>query len=243
MKSALKRAFKKSFLLVITAFVWFAILESGKAMDSENLYTFKRLKMIKDQIEARGIKDKRLLDALASVPRHLFVPDTMKEYAYEDGPLPIGEQQTISQPFIVAYMIEAATINPGDRVLEIGTGSGYNSAVLSKLANEVYTIELIEELSKSAFMALKHWGCKNVFGKVGDGYEGWKEKSPFDVIIVTAAAEHIPSPLIDQLKPGGRLIIPVGRANAQEIVRVKKLQAGVTQETLLPVSFVPFKRK
>jgi protein-L-isoaspartate(D-aspartate) O-methyltransferase len=182
----------------------------------------------------------RVLEALRQVPRHLFVPPEQQAYAYEDRPLPIGHGQTISQPFIVALMTDLLDAQAGDRVLEVGTGSGYQAAVLAELASQVYTIEIIPDLARSAGERLARL-YRNVEARAGDGYYGWPEAAPFDSIVVTAAASHIPPPLVQQLKPGGRMAIPVGsRFSLQQLVLVEKDEAGrVTTRQLLPVAFVP----
>jgi protein-L-isoaspartate(D-aspartate) O-methyltransferase len=172
------------------------------------------------------------------VERHRFVPESIREHAYEDRPLGIGHGQTISQPYIVAVMTEAARVRPGARVLEIGTGSGYQAAVLAELAGEVDTIELVEPLAKEAAARLVALGYRNVNVRAGDGYRGWPERAPFDVILVTAAPPEIPQPLLDQLAVGGRLVAPVGERE-QELVVVKRTEAGLSRRTLLPVRFVP----
>ena len=168
--------------------------------------------MVREQIAGRDVRDPRVLAALAHVPRHELVPDEMREYAYEDRPLPIGHGQTISQPYVVAYMTEQLRLRGDERVLEIGTGSGYQAAVLAELAREVYSIEIVEELGERARADLARLGYSNVHVRVGDGYRGWPEQAPFDAIIVTAAPGHVPQPLIDQLAVGGRLVLPVGRS-------------------------------
>ena len=185
-----------------------------------------------------------MLDAIRTVPRHFFVPDHLEAAAYNDHPLPIGHHQTISQPYIVAYMTELLKVAPDHRVLEIGTGSGYQAAVLSKLAKEVYTIEIVPELARNAAETLKTLGYANVQVRAGDGYAGWPEKAPFARIMVTAAPERIPQPLIDQLAPGGLLVIPVGERNdTQWMTIVEKTATGVVQRKTIPVAFVPFTRK
>ncbi len=194
--------------------------------------------MVREQIEARGIHDGRVLEAVRSVPRHLFVPADMVPYAYADSPLPIGYAQTISQPYIVAFMSEALELRPKDKVLEVGTGSGYQAAVLARLAREVYSIEIVQPLAKQAAERLSRLGFSNVHVRTGDGYRGWPEAAPFDAIMVTAAPDHVPQPLIDQLRVGGRLVLPVGRFD-QELVRIRRTPEGPRQETLLPVRFVP----
>ena len=194
--------------------------------------------MVRWQIQARGLSDLRVLNAMRAVPRHLFVPPEFRAEAHFDGPLPIGHGQTISQPYIVAYMTDALRLKPTDRVLEVGTGCGYQAAVLSKLAREVYTIEIVEPLGRDAERLLKELGYSNVHVRIGDGYRGWPEAAPFDAIMVTAAPDHVPQPLIDQLAPGGRLVLPVGK-HWQELVRITRTDRGLSKETLLPVRFVP----
>ena len=203
----------------------------------------RREEMVKLQIENRGIKDPATLAALRKVPRHLFVPKSIIDDAYDDRPLPIGYGQTISQPYIVAYMTEIVKPKPDHRVLEIGTGSGYQAAVLSEIVKEVYTIEIIDTLGSQARNRLNKLNYKNITVKTGDGYYGWKEKSPFDAIVVTAAAEHIPPPLIEQLKEGGRMIIPVGSPFiVQQLMLVEKKAGKIRTTSMMPVRFVPFKR-
>lgn len=201
-------------------------------------YAFQREQMVYDQIVRRNVSDKLVLKAMRKVPRHEFVPDNMKRHAYEDRPLPIGEDQTISQPYIVAIMTELLGLKSGEKVLEIGTGSGYQAAVLAEIAGEVYTIEIIESLANSADKRLKRLGYNNVTVKYGDGYRGWKEHAPFDGVIVTAAPDHIPQPLVDQLKVGGRMVIPVGE-HFQELKLITKTESGVVEKNVLPVRFVP----
>lgn len=197
-----------------------------------------REQMVRQQIAARGVKDKGVLQAMREVPRHLFVPAEMQPYAYADSPLPIGYEQTISQPYIVGFMTEALKLRPQDRVLEVGTGSGYQAAVLSVLVKEVYSIEIVEPLAKEAAARLQRLGCSNVKVRAGDGYRGWPEAAPFDAIIVTAAPDHLPQPLLDQLAPNGRLVIPVGRT-FQTLTRIRRTTKGFKKESLLPVRFVP----
>jgi protein-L-isoaspartate(D-aspartate) O-methyltransferase len=197
-----------------------------------------RLHMVERQIEGRGVRDRNVLNAMRKVPRHEFVPDIQKRLAYADTPLPIGENQTISQPYIVAFMTESLGLQGTDRVLEIGTGSGYQAAVLAEIVDTVYTIEIVEPLGRRAEKLLKQLGYSNIEVRIGDGYAGWPEQAPFDAVIVTAAPDHIPQPLIDQLKPGGRLVIPVGDRE-QTLTRVTITDTGVVRENLLPVIFVP----
>jgi protein-L-isoaspartate(D-aspartate) O-methyltransferase len=197
-----------------------------------------RLRMVAAQIEARGVGDPRVLDAMRRVERHRFVPESQRPFAYQDRPLPIGHGQTISQPYIVAVMTEAARVQPGARVLEIGTGSGYQAAVLSLLAGQVLSIEVVEPLAEAAAARLESLGYRNVTVRAGDGYRGWPERAPFDAILVTAAPPEIPPPLLDQLAIGGRLVAPVGEGS-QELVVVTRTAAGLTRRHLLPVRFVP----
>lgn len=197
--------------------------------------------MADSQIRARGIRDPRVLEALGKVPRHLFVPESMRRYAYADEPLPIGEGQTISQPYIVAYMTEALRLDAGDRVLEVGTGSGYQTAVLAELVREVWTVEILGSLSLRAQSILGGLGYGNIRYRVGDGSEGWPGSAPFDAIMVTAAAAKVPGPLEDQLAAGGRMILPVG-ADHQELVLVRRDGSGYKRDELLAVRFVPLVR-
>ena len=201
--------------------------------------------MVRDQLEARDIDDRAVLEAMRNVPRHEFVPTTLRMRAYADHPLPIGNQQTISQPYIVALMTQLAEVSANDTVLEVGTGSGYQAAVLAEIADHVYTIEIISALSASAQERLSSLGYDNVTVRAGDGYLGWEERAPFDAILVTAAAPEIPQPLVDQLKPGGIMIIPVGpRSQVQSLRRIQKAEDGsVTNEEVIPVVFVPLTRE
>ena len=207
----------------------------------EEHFRSEREAMVAEQIGARGIDDTRVLSAMRSVPRHLFVPAQYRDQAYGDHPLPIGLGQTISQPYIVALMTQLADPDPDDVVLEVGTGSGYQAAVLAQIVKAVYTVELLAPLGEQAGKRLDELGYSNVTWRIGDGYHGWEEHAPFDAILVTAAAEHIPQPLVEQLKPGGRLVIPVGDASrVQTLMLVEKGQDGKTvSRSLLPVRFVP----
>jgi protein-L-isoaspartate(D-aspartate) O-methyltransferase len=203
----------------------------------------RRLEMVEDQIRQRGVVDERVLDVMRSVPRERFVPPDAAPRAYDDTPLAIGFGQTISQPYIVAYMTEALAVQPTHRVLEIGTGSGYQAAVLGQLAREVYTIEIVSGLARTASAVLRELGYSNVHVREGDGYAGWPEHAPFDRIIVTAAPNEIPQPLIEQLAPGGRLVIPVGsQGDTQWMTIVERTAAGVVERRTIPVQFVPFTR-
>ena len=214
--------------------------------DSQPLTKFsaERKQMVEEQLVAPGrdIKNQRVLDAMATVPRHEFVPNALERFAYVDGPVPIGYGQTISQPFIVAFMTEQLDPKPTDRVLEIGTGSGYQAAVLSRLVAEVYTIEIIEPLARRAEADLKRLGYNNVKVHAGDGYQGWPEHAPFDAIIVTCAPDHIPQPLVEQLRDGGRMVIPVAALENQQLYLLQKHGTKVEQQAVLPVRFVPMTR-
>lgn len=211
---------------------------SGK---NEDAMTTERKRMVRDQIAncARGITNERVLAAMEKVPRHEFVPEAVRKQSYDDGPLPIGYEQTISQPYIVAFMTEKLEPRPTDRVLEIGTGSGYQAAVLAELVAEVRTIEIIEPLARRAEADLKRLGYTNIFVCAGDGYQGWPDAAPFDAVIVTCAPEQVPQPLIDQLKEGGRMIVPVGVSGYQELVMFHKRGGQLEKRAVLPVRFVP----
>ncbi|MBP8131011.1 MAG: protein-L-isoaspartate(D-aspartate) O-methyltransferase [Candidatus Hydrogenedentes bacterium] len=218
--------------------------------DANAAYRAEREEMVRKQIgedapwSRTAVRDRRVLEAMRTVPRHAFVPDASVHAAYSDRPLPIGYGQTISQPYIVAYMTEMLQPEGDDVVLEIGTGSGYQAAVLAELVKEVYTIEIVAELGEQAAERLERVGYKNVHVTVGDGYHGWKEHGPFDAIIVTAAASHIPPPLVEQLKPGGRMAIPVGPPfQVQQLLLIEKREDGsVVQRSEMPVQFVPLTR-
>ncbi|MCX8118192.1 MAG: protein-L-isoaspartate(D-aspartate) O-methyltransferase [Desulfobacterota bacterium] len=201
---------------------------------------FKKMreKMVETQIKQRGVKDERVLAAMLKVERHRFVPEEYQALAYSDQPLPIGEGQTISQPYIVALMTELLELKGEEKVLEVGTGSGYQAAILAELAKEVYTIEILETLATSARRLLQELGYPNIQVKAGDGYLGWPEAAPFDAIIVTCAPDHIPVPLIEQLKEGGRLVLPVG-THAQELKKVIKRSGKIETIDVIPVIFVP----
>jgi protein-L-isoaspartate(D-aspartate) O-methyltransferase len=206
-------------------------------------YERERRMMVVRQLEHRGICDKRVLRAMSEVPRHEFVPNEAKSVAYGDHPLPIGFGQTISQPYIVAFMAERLILEPADRLLEVGTGSGYQAAVLSRLVKQIFSIEIVDELILRATCDLKRLEYQNILVKKGDGYEGWPEFAPFDAITVAAALDHIPQPLIDQLREGGRMVIPVGSAHHQQLLLIEKNPSGLRRRAICPVRFVPFTRR
>ncbi|MFC1753624.1 protein-L-isoaspartate(D-aspartate) O-methyltransferase [Thermoproteota archaeon] len=224
----------KKVVLLVILLVILPIFEA-KAFD---FYGKMREDMIERQIIARGVKDPKVIAAMRKVERHLFVPASERIHAYIDGPLPIGHGQTISQPYIVAYMSEALKLEPDDVVLEIGTGSGYQAAILAEIAKQVYTIEILEPLADSSRELLLSLGYENIEVLHGDGYKGWPEHAPFDKIIVTAAPDDIPMELVNQLKVGGKMVIPVG-SFYQELILIIKTEEGFTKKSLLPVRFVP----
>jgi len=220
----------------------FIISFFGKC-EQDGRFTNVREQMVQDQIIARGVKDTATLHAMRKVPRHEFVPPELIGYAYDDTPLPIGSEQTISQPYIVAYMTESINPQKDQKILEVGTGSGYQAAVLAEIVDSVYTIEILPELAETASERLKQLGYRNIKVRCGDGYAGWEEAAPFDAIIVTAAAEDIPQPLIEQLKDGGIIVIPVGSMmSIQALTIVKKHGNDLEKKTVLPVRFVPLIR-
>ncbi len=211
---------------------------------SQGSYKTQRKQMVKIQLKARDIVDSATLKAMETVQRHKFVPRDMQKYSYSDGALPIGQGQTISQPYIVAFMTQALGLKPNHRVLEIGTGSGYQAAVLAEIVDTVFTMEIVRDLGKEAKIRLAELGYTNIEVKIGDGYHGWKEKGPFDAIMVTAGAEIIPQPLLNQLKDGGRMIIPIGAHNSvRQLVRIDKRGDKIKTKNLMAVRFVPFTRK
>ncbi len=225
------------------AFILGFIFATGTGFSQAD-YKTKREHMVETQIEARGVKDQVTLNAMLKVPRHEFVPNDKKKQAYVDSPLSIGYGQTISQPFMVAFMTKELKLKPHHKVLEIGTGSGYQAAVLAEIIDSVYTIEIIRELGIAANNRLKRLDYNNINTKLADGYYGWEEKGPFDAIIVTAAAEYIPPPLIKQLKDGGRMLIPVGRPFfVQRLILVEKKGEKTKTKSLMGVRFVPFTRR
>lgn len=227
-------------VLFLICCVLLCLVSCGRREDMQNdgMYEALRTEMVKNQLQSRNIRDPRVLDAMGSVPRHMFVPADVRNRAYDDTPLSIGFDQTISQPYIVAFMTEALKLNSESRVLEIGTGSGYQAAVASQIAADVYTIEIVEPLALRAEKLLKQLDYTNVHVKVGDGYAGWPEHAPFDAIILTAAPPSVPPPLVDQLAEGGRMVVPVGELY-QELLLITKHDGELHRERLLPVRFVP----
>jgi len=235
----------KGSILIISVFIIFIIYscERDKERDFEISFESKRNEMVNKQVEGREVTDNATLSSMRKVERHLFVPKDQVNFAYDDRPLPIGYGQTISQPYIVGYMTELIKPKKSYKVLEIGTGSGYQAAVLAEIVDSVFTIEIISELGGSAKARLKQLGYKNVKVKIGDGYYGIEESTPFDAIIVTAASEFIPPPLLKQLKDGGRMVIPIGSPfMVQMLILVEKKGNEITTENMLPVRFVPFRR-
>jgi protein-L-isoaspartate(D-aspartate) O-methyltransferase len=227
--------------LVIAAVLATALGCSSSAGDGgvvDDPFTAARFRMVDEQIRARGVEDSLVLATMRRVPRHLFVPRELRSVAYTDGALPIGLGQTISQPYIVALMTELARLEGGETVLEIGTGSGYQAAVLADIADTVYTIEIVEPLAATAAARLESLGYANVVVRAGDGYQGWAEHAPFDAVVVTAAPDHVPGPLVEQLAVGGRLVIPVGDTY-QELLQITKTEEGVVERRVIPVRFVP----
>ena len=208
----------------------------------QDTFALARARMVEVQIKGEGIRDSAVLAAMNRVPRHRFVLAEYLQHAYADSPLPIGLEQTISQPYIVAYMTEAAMLSPSDKVLEIGTGSGYQAAVLAELVKDVYTIELLPELAQRAADVLKELGYANIHARTGDGYAGWKEHAPFDAILVTAAPDHVPPALVEQLAVNGRMVIPVGTDEQELRVLTKQSNGKVIEKRVLPVRFVPLVR-
>jgi protein-L-isoaspartate(D-aspartate) O-methyltransferase len=230
----------------IAQFVVIAAIEAtacGQRPSAPSDFATERQRMLQQQLVTRGITDARVLAAMAKVPREEFVPPESRDVSYEDGPLPIGYDQTISQPYIVAFMTEQLRLKPSDRLLEIGTGSGYQAAILAELVSDVYSIEIVAPLARTAEATLKRLGCKNVHVKIGDGYKGWQEAAPFDAIIVTCAPDEVPQPLVDQLKDGGRMVIPVGERFAQQLYLLEKKNGQIKESATLPVRFVPMLRE
>ena len=221
---------------LVLLLVGVAMISQSPAQD---LMERLRERMVKTQIENRGVKDPAVLEALRKVERHRFVPESYASRAYSDHPLPIGEGQTISQPYIVALMTEVLNLKKSDKVLEIGTGSGYQAAILGELCDSIYTIEIVEPLGKRAANLLNTLGYENIKVKIGDGYKGWPEHAPFDAIIVTCSPTQVPQPLQEQLAEGGRMVIPVGKRDEQELVLLTKQEGKLQQNHIIPVRFVP----
>lgn len=226
------------FILALTLLSIFLLANFSIPEDDNNVYAQKRWEMVETQIISRGIRDSKLIRAMLKIPRHKFVPENLRDIAYGDNPLPVGIEQTISQPYIVALMTELLRLNSGEKVLEVGTGSGYQTAILAEMGCKVYTIEILEPLSEKAQQVLKSLDYEDIHYKIGDGYRGWPQFAPFDAIIVTAAPDHMPQPLIEQLNTNGRMIIPVG-AQYQELLLIKKTDKGTDMKTITPVRFVP----
>jgi protein-L-isoaspartate(D-aspartate) O-methyltransferase len=227
----MKYKFLKLFLLVI--------LSCNGQVPSGIDYRGLRERMVKEHLESRGIYDKKVLEAMRKVERHLFVPEEAALSAYGDFPLPIGYGQTISQPYVVAFMTQALSPGPGDKVLEVGTGSGYQAAILGEICDSVFTIEIVPQLGDRAKALLKKLDYKNIFVRTGDGYKGWPEHAPFDAIIVTAAPSQVPAPLTEQLKEGGKMVIPVGDRGIQQLFLLEKRNGKLIQKAILDVIFVP----
>jgi protein-L-isoaspartate(D-aspartate) O-methyltransferase len=223
---------------LLAPLVVIAVLGGATAASSQEGWGPMRHQMVEEQIRERGIRQPEVLRAMELVPRHLFVPNERRDQSYQDSPQPIGWGQTISQPYIVALMTELLDLQHGERVLEIGTGSGYHAAVLSRVAGEVYSIEILAELGEQAESTLRELGYDNVHVRIGDGYQGWPEAAPFDAIILTAAPPSIPQPLLDQLKVGGRMVVPVG-SFVQDLQLLTKTARGIEKRTVAPVRFVP----
>ena len=234
--------FRRSLSLLTLTLMLTACLQG--AADTSKEHPQRRAVMVRKQIMARGVTSERVLRAMGKVKRHLFVPARYRSFSYADRPLPIGLRQTISQPYIVAFMTEALKLKPDARVLEIGTGSGYQAAILGEVAGEVYSMEIISALGQRSKKLLKSLGYGNVHVRIGDGYKGWPARAPFDAIILTAAPPEIPKPLLQQLKkPGGILVAPVGKAGDQRLVRLTRTLEGFKEEQLMLVRFVPMTGK
>ena len=228
---------RKYDLLITLLFLVLPFFQS--CLNAQDNFNELREQMVKRQIQARGITDKKILDAFRTVERHKFVLPEYIQYAYRDSPLPIIENQTISQPYIVAFMTDALDLEKDDKVLEIGTGSGYQAAILAQICDSVCTIEIFEKLGKKSKALFSELGYNNIYCKIGDGYKGWAEHAPFDAIIVTCSPTHVPQPLKDQLAEGGRMIIPVGKYPYQNLVLLRKKKGKIRERKILPVRFVP----
>jgi len=231
----------KAFIIICSLFLF---ATTGSFAQTDDIHKSQREQMVTNQIQLRGMDHKSTLNAMGVVPRHLFVPENLQDNAYDDRPLPIGHGQTISQPYIVAYMTSIINPKPDFKILEIGTGSGYQAAVLSEIVDSVFTMEIVPELYQSASARISELGFDNIKVKFGDGYYGWPEHGPYDAIVVTAAAEFIPPPLLEQLKEGGKMIIPVGSPfMVQSLILVNKKKDRITTTNLMSVRFVPFTRQ
>lgn len=236
------RKIVKKYLQLLIPLVLFFGSQNGIAQENE---TFRSLRetMVRQQIQARGISNVDVLNAFRAVPRHKFVLPEYIKYSYGDSPLPITDGQTISQPYVVAFMTDALDLKPTDKVLEIGTGSGYQAAILAEICDSVFTIEIFTSLGKKSTQLFFELGYKNIFTKTGDGYKGWKEHAPFDAIIVTCSPSHVPESLKEQLAEGGRMIIPVGKERVQQLILLQKKNKIIKQKNVLPVRFVPMINK
>ena len=229
----------KGIYLILLMMILFACTGNGDSgAPNDDRWTKQREAMVETQIARRDVRDENVLRAMRTVPRHLFVPEKYRAESYRDGPLPIGNGQTISQPYIVALMTEMLRVDSSSKVLEVGTGSGYQAAVLAEIVDSVFTVEIVEELAKRSNRIIDSLGYDNVIVRAGDGYMGWPEAAPFDAIILTAAAPRIPEPLVDQLKPDGRMVIPIGEFS-QELMLVTKSDTGMVKKAVIPVRFVP----
>jgi len=227
---------------ILVMMLLFSCAGNSDSEAKDDRWAQQRSDMVEMQIAGRGVKDENVLKAMQTVPRHLFVPEKYRAESYRDGPLPIGDGQTISQPYIVAVMTELLGVDSNSKVLEVGTGSGYQAAVLAEIVDSVYTIEIIESLAERAGRIIDSLGYGNVEVRAGDGYQGWPEAAPYDAVIITAAAPRIPEPLIEQLKPEGRMVIPVGDYS-QDLMVVTKADTGMVKKSVIPVRFVPMTGK
>lgn len=238
MKSHIRHTNVSRFPLFYCCFI-LLLIACQSPLAQESYFADLRTRMVKTQIRSRGVTDQKVINALLKVPRHKFVLSEYLSMAYNDSPLPIEEGQTISQPYIVAFMTEALWLKPSDKVLEIGTGSGYQAAVLAEICDSIYTVEIFEKLGEKAKQVFSELGYDNIKCKIGDGYRGWQQYAPFDAIIVTCSPTHIPQPLKDQLAEGGKMIIPVGKYPLQNLVLLEKKKGKIKETKVLPVRFVP----